>query len=90
MDIDQFLGLLKKRRSMRLFKPDPVPDESVEKILECARWSMSGANGQPWEFIVVKEPDTRGKIVDIMTEQLKRSRPIEMTRLEGIRMPQLA
>ena len=90
MDIDQFLGLIKKRRSMRLFKPDPVPDESIEKILECARWSMSGANGQPWEFIVVKEPDTRGRIVDIMTEQLKRSRPIEMTRLEEIRMPQLA
>ena len=51
---DQFLALLKKRRSCRSFSADPIPEGYVEKILEAARWAMSGANGQPWEFVVVQ------------------------------------
>ena len=53
MNIKDFLELAKKRRSIRHFKPDPVTEEFIEQILEAARWAMSGANGQPWEFIVV-------------------------------------
>lgn len=90
MEIDSFLGLVKKRRSMRRFKPDPIPDEYVEKILEAARWAMSGANGQPWEFVVVKDKETRKKITDIATEQTKRVHAIELTRVEELRQPQLA
>jgi nitroreductase len=55
MQIDDFLELVKSRRSIRVFKPDPVPRETIEKILEAARWAMSGANGQPWEFVVVQD-----------------------------------
>ena len=55
MQIDDFLELVRKRRSIRKFKPDPVPDELVEKILEAGRWAMSGSNAQPWEFIVVED-----------------------------------
>ncbi len=90
MDNESFLELLKKRRSIRRFKPDPVPEGHVEKILEAARWAMSGANGQPWEFIVVREPDTREKIVDIITEQTQRARIYELSRVEELRMPQMA
>src|SRR5512142_3155824 len=90
MDIDQFLQLTKARRSIREFKTDPIPKEHIEKILEAARWAMSGANGQPWEFVVVKDKETRQKITDIATEQTKRIRPIELTRVEEIRQPQLA
>lgn len=90
MDIENFLQLLRKRRSMRRFKPDPIPDEFIGKILEAARWAMSGANGQPWEFVVVKDKEARQKITDIATEQTKRIRPIELTRVEEIRQPQLA
>ena len=57
MDYDSFLDLVKKRRSTHAFKPDPVPDEYVDKIIEAARWAPSGANSQPWEFIVVKRID---------------------------------
>jgi len=90
MDFDSLLELLKKRRSMRRFKPDPVPDRYIERILEAARWAMSGANGQPWEFIIVKNPETRDKIVDIVTEQTKRVRAVELSRVEELRMPQMA
>ena len=65
MQIDEFLDLARKRRSIRKFKPAPVPDEYIEKIIEAGRWAMSGANGQPWEFIVVKDKETIKKIVEV-------------------------
>ena len=54
-DYDTLLELVRNRISVRKLKPDPIPDEYVEKILEIGRWAMSGANGQPWEFIVVRD-----------------------------------
>ena len=56
---DHFLALVKRRRSCRAFKPDPIPEGHTERILEAARWTMSGANSQPWEFVVVRD---KGKI----------------------------
>jgi len=42
-----------KRRSIRRFKPDPVPEPLLREILEAARWSPSWGNTQPWEIAVV-------------------------------------
>jgi nitroreductase len=41
------------RRSIRRFKPDPVPEPLLREILEAARWSPSWGNTQPWEVLVV-------------------------------------
>jgi len=41
------------RRSIRAFKPDPVPAETVRSILETARWTPSGCNFQTWEATVL-------------------------------------
>ena len=87
MEIDSFLELAKKRRSMRRLRPDPIPDGYVEKILEVARWAMSGANGQPWEFVVVKNRETIAKIADLYQENRKEGQVIEMTRVEELRQP---
>ncbi len=84
MDIDQFLELAKARRSIRLFKPDPIPEGYVEKILEAARWAMSGANGQPWEFIVVRDEETKTKLAAARHEAQKMT-----IALEGIRVPEM-
>ena len=54
MQYDDFLSLAKQRRTIRRFKPDPIPDEYVDKIIEAARWAPSGLNQQPWEFVVVR------------------------------------
>ena len=56
---DMLLSLVKTRHSVRKFKPDPIPEDTIEKILEVARWAMSGANSQPWEYIVVKDPQVK-------------------------------
>lgn len=50
MEIESFIDLLKSRKSTRAYKPDPIPDDSIPKIIEAARWSPSGGNSQPWEF----------------------------------------
>ena len=44
---------IKTRRSIRAYKPDPVPQAVVEQILEVARWAPSSNNTQPWEFAVI-------------------------------------
>jgi nitroreductase len=67
-DYEMLLSLVKTRMSVRKFKPDPIPDEYVEKILEVARWAMSGANSQPWEFIVVKDPEVKRQLRDAYSE----------------------
>ncbi|UJS17177.1 MAG: nitroreductase family protein [Candidatus Jettenia sp.] len=51
-----------KRRSIRKFKSDPVPDEYIVQILESARLAPSGSNTQPWRFILVKDAETRKKL----------------------------
>ena len=56
MDYDGFLELVTHRRSIRRFKPDPIPDDYVIKILDAAHYAMSGGNSQPWEFVVIKDP----------------------------------
>lgn len=89
MNYEGFLELVKRRRSIRRFKPDPLPDELVEKIIEAARWAPSGANSQPWEFLVIKKPETREKIVQLLKEHGAVSRSMELTREEAMRVPNI-
>jgi len=68
MEYESFLDLVKKRRSTRRYKSDPVPDEYIDKIIEAARFAPSGFNLQPWEFVVVKDPELKENIVRIFKE----------------------
>ena len=46
---------MKKVRQIRQYKPDPVPEEIVQELLEVAQWTGSSRNTQPWHFIVVTD-----------------------------------
>jgi nitroreductase len=70
MKYEELLELVKNRRSIRRFKPDPIPDEYVEKIIDVAHWAPSGFNQQPWEFVVIKNPELKKQIGDYCKEQL--------------------
>jgi nitroreductase len=85
MKIDGFLELLHTRRSIRRFKPDAVPDDLLEKILEAGRWAMSGANAQPWEFVVVRDPLVKAKVIDSWLAPNNEAYVIEQTRVPEIR-----
>lgn len=58
------LRTLRAVRSVRDFRPEPVPDEVIGAILEVARWTGSGMNRQPWTFVVVRERDTLRAIAE--------------------------
>ena len=58
----ELLEAIKTRRAIRRFKKDPVPPELIEKLLEAARWAPSSINCQPWEFVVVTNPETKQRM----------------------------
>ena len=63
-DYDTLYDIMTRRLSARRLKPDPLPDGTIEKILEAGRWAMSGANSQPWEYIVVTDPEKKQALFD--------------------------
>jgi nitroreductase len=54
-----FLALMRTRRSVRHFAPDPVPRELIENAIRTAGSAPSGANQQPWTFVVVTSSETK-------------------------------
>lgn len=62
---NELLDLLKWRRSIRGFTDEPVSDEDLFKICDAAHYAMSGANSQPWEFIIIKDKETMHKLRDV-------------------------
>jgi 5,6-dimethylbenzimidazole synthase len=87
--IETFLDLVHHRRSIRRFKPGAVTPEQVQNILEAARWAMSGANAQPWEFVVVRNEKTRRAIADAWLESHREVYAIEQTRVPELRLSPL-
>lgn len=59
-----FLQLMRKRRSVRHFAPDAVPRALIENAIRVAASAPSGANQQPWTFVVVADPETKRRIRD--------------------------
>ncbi len=53
---------IKGRRSCRNFLPEPISEDTIEKILGAAVWAPSPLNSQPWEFVVITDKEVKGKI----------------------------
>jgi len=53
---------MRRRRSVRHFSPEPVPRSLLENALAAAASAPSGANRQPWQFVVVEDPDVKARI----------------------------
>ena len=64
----EVLEAIKTRRSIRKYKSDPVDDGTLEKVLEAARQAPSWANTQCWQFVVVRDAETKGKLSDTLDE----------------------
>jgi nitroreductase len=60
------LKAIRERRSTLDFTSEPVTDEQVEAILEAGRWAPSALNSQPWDFVVVRDPQLRTGIAIIL------------------------
>jgi nitroreductase len=58
------LEAIRKRRSIRSFTEQLVPDDILHQILEAGTWAPSAGNMQAWEFVIVKDPAARRMLVD--------------------------
>ena len=68
----EVIDAIKQRISVRAFKPDPVSRETVEAILEEARWAASGGNLQPWHVFAVAG-EARQRVIEAVKAKLERS-----------------
>jgi|SRR3989339_1294560 len=65
-----FYDAIKKRHSIRKYKPDVVSDEILNRVLDAAHLAPSGKNGQPWRFIVVRNSELKQKLVKPCRDQV--------------------
>jgi nitroreductase len=59
-----FFEVVHTQRSIRKFKPDPVPDEAIWKMIDAAIRAPSGGNTQPWAFLVLRDDARRNLLAD--------------------------
>lgn len=63
------LDVIQKRRSVRKYKKDPIPEKAFMRVLEAARLAPSGKNFQPWKFIIVKDKALKEKLAQASAGQ---------------------
>lgn len=52
-------------RAVRRLRPDPIPSDVLQRILQAAAWAPSGGNVQPWRVVVVRDVDKRSALGDL-------------------------
>jgi len=60
---------IEKRRSVRAYTSEEVSEEDVERLIEAARWAPSAGNIQPWEFVIVRNAETKRRLSDAALHQ---------------------
>jgi F420 biosynthesis protein FbiB-like protein len=67
----EFHTFLRTRRSIRRFKPDPVPDTVLQNIIATATFAPSAHNRQPWRFAVVTNASVKQKLAEAMAVEFQ-------------------
>jgi coenzyme F420-0:L-glutamate ligase/coenzyme F420-1:gamma-L-glutamate ligase len=65
------LDTLMSRRSLRRYRPDPIPHDVIETLLTAAIWAPSAHNRQPWRFAVLENPTEKEGLASAMGQQLR-------------------
>ncbi len=73
MELDE---AIRKRRSIRTYKPQDVPDEVVEKLIEAASLAPSAGNIQPWKFVVARKPEVKKKLAEAADQAFIEEAPV--------------
>jgi nitroreductase len=60
----EYMDVVKKRRSIRRYKSDPIPDRDLGVILEAARSAPSWGNRQCWQYIIVSDNTVKKKLAE--------------------------
>lgn len=68
---EQSFQFLRSRRSIRNYRDQPVPRETLQKLIEIARYAPSGHNTQSAEWLVIDNREELDRLLDIMTEWMR-------------------
>jgi nitroreductase len=66
-EFDSLMKIIKERRSIRRFKQDTIPMETIRMLIEAARWAPSSGNSQPWEFVIITDKEMIHNLKTVMT-----------------------
>ena len=79
------LEIIHSRRSVRVYKTGKVTEQQLETILEAARWSPSGANTQPWEFVITRDKEKMKKVRQIYSDEWKQRKLEDPVHYKGLK-----
>jgi coenzyme F420-0:L-glutamate ligase / coenzyme F420-1:gamma-L-glutamate ligase len=71
---DTLLDWMRERRSIRRYRPEPLPDDVIERLIDAARLAPSAHNRQPWRFVVLQRADQKARLADAMGARLRADR----------------
>src|SRR5258708_29921143 len=75
---EALMDVVRSRMTNRAFAPAEIPRAHVEMILEAARHAPSGANAQPWHYVVVTDPDVKRAIGQCFVDEQQRRAKLRM------------
>ncbi|MEM2151767.1 MAG: nitroreductase family protein [Candidatus Bathyarchaeia archaeon] len=70
--VQNFWSIIVGRRSIRIYSPETIPEETILKVIEAVRWAPSAHNAQPWRFIIVTAPDVKKRLAEAMASDWMR------------------
>ncbi len=79
----QLYDAMSTLRAVRRLRPDPIPDEVLERVLQAACWAPTGGNMQPWKVIVVTDPTVKAGLQEIYRPEWQRYAAGLLARFEG-------
>lgn len=56
------------RRSIRRYRPDPIPEQDLQEILEAGLYAPSGVNLQPWYFVAVQSQEALDEVKNMLIQ----------------------
>jgi 5,6-dimethylbenzimidazole synthase len=85
MKTEELLNVIRTRRSVRVYKGGKVSDRQLETILEAARWAPSGANTQPWKFVVTRDRKKMKRVREIYADEWKQRKLEDPVHYKGLK-----
>jgi nitroreductase len=70
-------------RAVRRLRPDPIPADVLERVLQAAAWAPSGGNQQPWRVVVVTDPGKKAALADLYAPEWAKYTEMFKTRAAG-------
>src|ERR687896_2136164 len=85
MTTGKLMSVIQQRRSVRVYKTGKISDAQLRTILEAARWAPSGANTQPWEFVVTRDRKKMKRVREIYANEWKERKREDPVHYKGLK-----